>query len=81
MTANSFGSRATLDVAGTSYQIHRLDAVAGRADLPFSLKILLENLLRTEDGRQRHRRARHARWPAGTRRPSPTPRSSSPRPG
>ncbi len=50
MTGNTFGSSATLDVAGTSYQIHRLDAVAGAHDLPFSLKILLENLLRTEDG-------------------------------
>ena len=50
MTVNSFGSRATLDVAGTSYQIHRLDAVAGAGSLPFSLKVLLENLLRTEDG-------------------------------
>jgi aconitate hydratase len=50
MTANSFGSRATLDVAGTSYQIHRLDAVPGAESLPFSLKVLLENLLRTEDG-------------------------------
>jgi aconitate hydratase len=50
MTGNSFGSRASLDVAGTSYQIHRLDAVTGAADLPFSLKVLLENLLRTEDG-------------------------------
>jgi aconitate hydratase len=50
MTANSFGSRATLDVAGTSYQIHRLAAVDGAASLPFSLKVLLENLLRTEDG-------------------------------
>ena len=50
MTGNSFGSRATLDVAGTSYQIHRLDAVPGAADLPYSLKILLENLLRNEDG-------------------------------
>src|SRR6201987_259439 len=51
MTANSFGSLATLRVGGTEYQIHRLDAVAGSASLPFSLKILLENLLRTEDGR------------------------------
>ena len=51
MTANSFGSRAALKVGDTSYEIHRLDAVAGNADLPFSLKILLENLLRTEDGR------------------------------
>src|ERR1700722_18041168 len=50
MTGNSFGSRATLDVAGTRYQMHRLDAVPGAADLPYSLKILLENLLRNEDG-------------------------------
>jgi aconitate hydratase len=50
MTANSFGSRATLKVSGASYQIHRLDAVAGAGSLPFSLKVLLENLLRTEDG-------------------------------
>ena len=52
---NSFGSRATLDVAGTSYTIYRLDALAtlsgGRSErLPVSLKILLENLLRNEDG-------------------------------
>ena len=50
MTANSFGSRATLRVGEAGYQVHRLDAVPGAADLPFSLKILLENLLRTEDG-------------------------------
>jgi aconitate hydratase len=50
MTANSFGSRDTLQAGGSSYQIHRLDAVPGAGDLPFSLKILLENLLRTEDG-------------------------------
>ena len=52
---NSFGSRATLDVAGKSYTIYRLDALTaasnGKSDrLPFSLKILLENLLRNEDG-------------------------------
>jgi aconitate hydratase len=51
MTGNSFGSRATLKVGETSYEIHRLDAVGAAGDLPFSLKILLENLLRTEDGR------------------------------
>ncbi len=51
MTANSFDSRATMKVGETSYEIHRLDATAGSADLPFSLKVLLENLLRTEDGR------------------------------
>jgi aconitate hydratase len=50
VTANSFGAQSTLTVGGTGYQIHRLDAVPGSADLPFSLKILLENLLRTEDG-------------------------------
>ncbi len=50
MTANSFGARGTLTAGGSSYQICRLDAVPGSADLPFSLKILLENLLRTEDG-------------------------------
>jgi aconitate hydratase A / 2-methylisocitrate dehydratase len=50
MTANSLGSRGTLRVGGNSYEIHRLGAAAGGDDLPFSLKILLENLLRTEDG-------------------------------
>jgi aconitate hydratase len=50
MTGNSFGSRADLAAGGTSYQVHRLDAVDGAGDLPYSLKILLENLLRTEDG-------------------------------
>ncbi len=50
---DSFGSRSTLAVDGTDYQIFRLDAVKdGHADrLPYSLKILLENLLRFEDGR------------------------------
>ena len=52
---NSFGSRATLDVAGKSYTIYRLDALRAASDgkvdrLPFSLKVLLENLLRNEDG-------------------------------
>ena len=52
---NSFGSRATLTVGNRSYTIFRLDAVSqrsgGNADrLPISLKILLENLLRNEDG-------------------------------
>src|SRR3954468_15475035 len=51
---DSFGAKAKLDVDGKSYQIYRLDAVTGDgldvAGLPFSLKVLLENLLRTEDG-------------------------------
>ncbi|MBO0774411.1 MAG: aconitate hydratase, partial [Actinobacteria bacterium] len=51
MTANSFGSRATLTAGGSRYEIHRLDVLAAAGSLPFSLKILLENLLRTEDGR------------------------------
>jgi aconitate hydratase len=52
MTANSFGSRATLRSDETDHVIYRLDAVDGAGSLPFSLKILLENLLRNEDGRQ-----------------------------
>ncbi|MBO0814142.1 MAG: aconitate hydratase [Actinobacteria bacterium] len=52
MTANSFGSRATLRSGETDHVIYRLDAVDGAGSLPFSLKILLENLLRNEDGRQ-----------------------------
>jgi aconitate hydratase len=50
MTGNSFGSAAELVLGGTSYQIHRLDAVKQAVGLPYSLKILLENLLRNEDG-------------------------------
>src|SRR5262245_14287226 len=52
MTANSFGSQATLRSGETDHVIYRLDAVEGAGSLPFSLKILLENLLRNEDGRQ-----------------------------
>src|SRR3954453_12148644 len=50
MTVNSFGARASLTAGGTSYEIYRLDAVDGTGRLPYSLKVLLENLLRTEDG-------------------------------
>ena len=50
MSINSFGARRTLDVDGQSYEIYGIDAVAGSSDLPYSLKVLLENLLRTEDG-------------------------------
>ena len=49
--AGSFGAASSLEVAGTSYRIFRLDAVKGAERLPFSLKVLLENLLRNEDGR------------------------------
>ncbi|HEX6447884.1 MAG TPA: aconitate hydratase AcnA [Trebonia sp.] len=50
MTANSFGSRTTLTAGGVSHEIYRLDAVPGAESLPYSLKVLLENLLRNEDG-------------------------------
>ncbi|HEX6467546.1 MAG TPA: aconitate hydratase AcnA [Streptosporangiaceae bacterium] len=50
MSGNSFDSRSTLRVGDSSYEIYRLDAVDGAARLPYSLKVLLENLLRTEDG-------------------------------
>ncbi|MEN0015864.1 MAG: aconitase family protein, partial [Solirubrobacteraceae bacterium] len=51
MSSDSFSSRSTLDVGGKSYEIFRLDALQSKYDvarLPYSLKVLLENLLRTE---------------------------------
>src|SRR6266436_677600 len=55
MSANSFGSRSTLKVGDKEYELYRLDALDKQGistkHLPFSLRILLENLLRTEDGR------------------------------
>ena len=55
MTANSFGARATLNSGGRAFEVYRLDALERRGlpvtRLPYSLKILLENLLRLEDGR------------------------------
>ena len=51
MPADSFGASGTLAAGGSSYRIFRVDAVDGAARLPFSLKVLLENLLRNEDGR------------------------------
>ncbi|UXN30730.1 aconitate hydratase AcnA [Glutamicibacter sp. M10] len=47
---DSFGAKGVLDVNGTEYEIYRLNAVEGSESLPYSLKVLLENLLRTEDG-------------------------------
>ncbi len=50
---DSFGARATLDAGGRTHEIFRLDALQQRFDvarLPYSLKVLLENLLRNEDG-------------------------------
>ena len=50
MSIDSFGAKDTLEVNGTKYAYYRLDKVPGQERLPFSLKVLLENLLRTEDG-------------------------------
>ena len=49
-TVDSFSAKQDLNVGGTDYEIYALDAVEGAEKLPYSLKILLENLLRTEDG-------------------------------
>ena len=49
-SVNSFGARDTLSVGDKSYEIYRLSAVPGAETLPYSLKVLAENLLRTEDG-------------------------------
>ena len=55
MTLDTFGSRGTLEVGGRSFEIYRLDALERRGlaigRLPYSLRLLLENLLRREDGR------------------------------
>ncbi|MGI9657803.1 MAG: aconitase family protein, partial [Gaiellaceae bacterium] len=51
--SNSFGARSTLTVGDTTYEIYRIDALQAQFDvarLPYSLKVLLENVLRTEDG-------------------------------
>ena len=50
MSKNSFGARKVLEVSGKSYEIFDITALEGASSLPFSLKVLLENLLRTEDG-------------------------------
>jgi aconitate hydratase len=50
MPADSFGAAGTLTAGGSSYRIFRVHAVEGAARLPYCLKVLLENLLRNEDG-------------------------------
>ncbi|MGO4598747.1 aconitate hydratase AcnA [Terrabacter sp. 2RAF25] len=49
-SVDSFKAKGTLEVGGQSYEIYRLAGVKGQETLPYSLKVLLENLLRTEDG-------------------------------
>ena len=67
MSLNSFNSRSTLKVGGKEYEIYRLDALDQQGistkHLPFSLRILLENLLRHEDSSHS---ARRRGSPAGT---------------
>jgi len=50
MSKNSFNAKTTIEAAGHSYEIFDITKLDGAASLPFSLKVLLENLLRTEDG-------------------------------
>ncbi|WP_182346092.1 aconitate hydratase [Tomitella gaofuii] len=50
MSEDSFGARDELEVDGTRYEVFRVDRVPGAERLPYSLKVLLENLLRNEDG-------------------------------
>jgi aconitate hydratase len=50
VSQDSFGAKGALEVGDSTYTIFRLGGIEGAADLPFSLKVLLENLLRTEDG-------------------------------
>ncbi len=50
MSIDSFGARSTLAVGDRTYEMFRLDALPGTERLPYSIKVLLENLLRTEDG-------------------------------
>src|SRR5438445_112314 len=49
-SVDSFGAKGALEVNGQSYEIFRLAGIEGADTLPYSLKVLLENLLRTEDG-------------------------------
>ena len=50
MSVNSFNSKSQISLSGKNYEFFDISQIDGAIDLPFSLKILLENLLRTEDG-------------------------------
>ena len=50
MSKNSFNAKSNIEVHGKNYEIFDITGVEGSQNLPFSLKVLLENLLRTEDG-------------------------------
>lgn len=51
MSIDTFHAKSSLKVGEETYTIYRLDALPGLTKLPYSLKVLAENLLRTEDGR------------------------------
>ena len=72
-------TRGRLTVGEADYEVFRLAGVEGPDCLPFSLKVLLENLLRNEDGRDGSPQTTYARWRRGIRAPDPTRRSGSPR--
>ena len=81
---DSFKCRRTLDVGGKTYTYFSLpeaekNGLPGISRLPFSLKVLLENLLRFEDGRTRHRRRHPRRRRNGWRSAAPTARSPTAR--
>ena len=75
----AFGAKGSLEVGDESYEIYRLSSVSGEgsdvASLPYSLKVLLENLLRTEDGATSPPTT-SARSPAGT--PTAEPEQGDP---
>jgi aconitate hydratase len=50
MSKNSFNAQSSIEVHGKKYEIFDITGIEGSRNLPFSLKVLLENLLRTEDG-------------------------------
>ncbi len=50
MSKNSLGAKKNLNVGGKDFEIFDISKIEGASNLPFSLKVLLENLLRTEDG-------------------------------
>jgi aconitate hydratase len=76
-SVDSFGAKGILKVGDTSYDVFRLSAVGGTERLPFSLKVLLENLLRNEDGANITAEQIRALWPGGIPAANLTPRSSS----
>ncbi len=79
---DTFGARGRLTVGDATYQIHRIDAFADRHDvarLPYSIKVILENLLRHEDGLAVKAGRRRRRPPAGVTIRSVTGSAKRPR--